>query len=169
MMGLITRRVIMERLKQTYSPEILTVMKMSNIEGLKQHYRCHKDKRAKTIKTMASVTDPARLLRLQTCLDKRMEFLDERGVEDGGAVEDEDEAAYKTEEVEYEDYFRTWKDLTRKQKRLQRRCKKCHNKKDGRKKTKEEKIANCLKKRKCPASNNPPTYNQQPIVTFDFW
>ena len=50
------RRVIMERLKQTYSPEILAVMKMSNIEGLKQHYRCHKDKRAKTIKTMASVT-----------------------------------------------------------------------------------------------------------------
>ena len=46
----------MERLKQTYSPEILAVMKMSNIEGLKQHYRCHKDKRAKTIKTMASVT-----------------------------------------------------------------------------------------------------------------
>ena len=50
------RRVIMERLRQTYSPEILAVMKMSNIEGLKQHYRCHKDKRAKTVKTMASVT-----------------------------------------------------------------------------------------------------------------
>ena len=91
----------MERLKQTYSPEILTVMKMSNIDGLKQHYRCHKDKRAKTIKTMASVTDPARMARLHSCLDKRMEFLDERGVED--AVDEvEDVAAttiLKTEEA----------------------------------------------------------------------
>ena len=103
----IFRRVIMERLKLAYSPEILAVMKMSNIEGLKQHYRCHKDKRAKTIKTMASVTDPARLVRLQGCLDKRMEFLDERGVDDATAAVDDtadeadaaEEADLKTEMV----------------------------------------------------------------------
>ena len=102
----------MERLKLAYSPEILAVMKMSNIEGLKQHYRCHKDKRAKTIKTMASVTDPARLVRLQGCLDKRMEFLDERGVDDATAAVDDtadeadatEEADLKTEMVENDLY-----------------------------------------------------------------
>jgi len=77
----------MERLKQTYSREILEVMKMSNVDGLKQHYRCHKDKRAKTIKLMASVTDPARLIRLQCTLDKRVDFLDER--DGGGGGDDE--------------------------------------------------------------------------------
>jgi len=96
-------RVIMERLKQTYSPEILAVMKMSNIEGLKQHYRCHKDKRAKTIKTMASVTDPARLVRLQSCLDKRMEFLDERGMEEGATDTEETSNEMPTDSVPKEE------------------------------------------------------------------
>jgi len=69
-------RIILQKLQMTYSAEVLNLMKMSNIEGLKAHYRCHKDKRAKSIKTMASVTDPQRLLRLQSCLDNRLDFLD---------------------------------------------------------------------------------------------
>ena len=70
-------RMVFDRLKQTYSPEVLEVMKMGNIDGLKNHYRCHKDKRAKTIKNMASQTDQQRLLKLQNCLDKRLAFLDD--------------------------------------------------------------------------------------------
>ena len=35
------------------------------------------------------VPDPARLVRLQSCLDKRMEFLDERGMEEGATDTEE--------------------------------------------------------------------------------
>ena len=35
------------------------------------------------------VSDPARLVRLQSCLDKRMEFLDERGMEEGATDTEE--------------------------------------------------------------------------------